>query len=128
MFVSGGQRAGAFIRLLVVLFGLAAGCGPGAPHAESSLTEAPVTGRVLSEGKPITKGQVIFDPANINRPRETVRMADIGRDGSYKVTTLIGENRVTVVIPGRPRKPGTPYVQEICKVNPWENTFDITVP
>jgi hypothetical protein len=115
--------------VLVTLCGLASsGCGSGAPHAESSLTEATVAGRVVTSGKPITKGQVIFDPANVNRPREAARTADIAPDGSYKVTTLIGENRVTVAIPGRARKAGSPYVQEICKVSPGENTFDIRLP
>lgn len=126
MFLTGG-RVG--VGLLVVLMGMAAGgCGSGAPRAESSLTEATVTGRVTTPGKPITKGQVIFDPANVNRPREAARTAEIGPDGSYKVTTLIGENRVTVAIPGRPMKKGTPYVQQTCRVQAGDNTFDIAVP
>jgi len=129
MLFSTGRRRGVCAGLLVVLCGLAAsGCGSSAPDAESSLTEATVTGRVLSSGKPIAKGQVIFDPANVNRPREAARTAEIGRDGSYQVTTLIGDNRVTVAIPGRPRKAGTPYVQQIYQVRRGENTLDITVP
>jgi hypothetical protein len=116
--------------LLAVLCGLAVvGCGPGGPRVESSRTEAVVTGRVESEGKPITRGQVIFDPANVNRPGESARTAEIGPDGTYRVTTLIGENRVTVAIPGRRPKAGAPYVQQVCDVKAGqENIFPITVP
>jgi hypothetical protein len=126
MFLPGGRVVAGLLAVLMRM--AASGCGSGAPHAESSLTEATVTGRVTTQGKPITKGQVVFDPANVNRPREAARTAEIGPDGSYKVTTLIGDNRVTVAIPGRPMKKGTPYVQQTCKVQAGENTFDITVP
>jgi hypothetical protein len=118
------------VALFALLCGQAAGgCGPGGPHVESSRAEAVVTGRVESEGKPITRGQVIFDPANVKRPGEVARTAEIGPDGTYRVTTLIGENRVTVAIPGRRPKAGTPYFQQICDVKAGqENTFPITVP
>jgi hypothetical protein len=54
--------------LLALFCGLVAvGCGSGAPYAELSLTEGTVTGRVRTQGKPVTKGQVIFDPSNVNR-------------------------------------------------------------
>jgi hypothetical protein len=124
------RHSGTRAVLIAVTCGLAAvGCGPGGPHAESSLAEATVTGRVESAGKPITKGQVIFDPSNVSRPREVARTAEIGPDGTYKVTTLIGENRVTVAIPGRRPKAGSPYVQQTVDVKAGqENTFPITVP
>jgi hypothetical protein len=117
------------VALLVGIGALAAiGCGSGAPYAESSLTEATVSGHVTSEGQPVTKGQVIFDPANVNRPRESARTAEIRKDGTYEVKTLIGENRVTVAIPGRSRKKAAPYVQQIFKVETSGNTLDIPVP
>jgi hypothetical protein len=123
------RRVGAHAGLLAVLCGLAAGCRSGGPHAESSRTEATVTGRVESSGKPITKGRVIFDPANISRPGEPARTAEIGPDGTYKITTLIGENRVMVAIPGWRSKAGALRVQQICDVKAGEeNTFHITVP
>jgi len=124
------RRRATSTALFVLLCGLTAGgCGSGAPYAESSKTEATVTGRVTSQGKPVTKGQVIFDPANINRPTETARMAEIGKDGTYEVTTLIGENRVTVAIPARPKKKvGTPHVQKVCNVQSGSNSFDIEAP
>jgi hypothetical protein len=129
MYLPAGRILSARATLIVVLCVLAAsGCGSGAPYAESSMTEATVIGRVSSSGKPINKGQVIFDPANANRRGEAARTAEIGQDGTYKLTTLIGENRVTVAIPGRITKPGSPHVQQVYKVQAGENTFDITVP
>lgn len=116
--------------LLALALGLAAvGCDPGRPHAEASLDEAVVTGRVHSAGKAITGGKVVFDPANVNRRGQSARMAEIGPDGTYKVTTLIGENRVSVAIPGRRPKAAAPHVQQVCTVKAGEeNTFDIEVP
>jgi hypothetical protein len=119
------------LALLALLCGLTGGgCGgSGAPYAESSKTEATVTGRVTSQGKPVTKGQVIFDPANINRSTEAARMAEIRKDGSYEVTTLIGENRVTLAIPARPKKKvGTPHFQKVYNVKSEGNTLDIEAP
>lgn len=117
-------------RLLVIVCGLAAdGCGSGRPYAESSLAEAAVAGRVTASGRPVARGKVVFDPANVNRPGEVARTAQIGPDGTYKVMALIGENRVTVAIPGRPTKAGSPPVQRTCDVKAGEeNTFDIALP
>jgi hypothetical protein len=116
-------------HLLAVVGALAAGgCGSETPYAESSLVEATVTGHVTSDGKPVTKGKVVFDPANVNRRSEAARTAEIRKDGAYEVTTLIGENRVTVAIPGRSKKKAAPYVQKVYKVEPSGNTLDIAVP
>jgi len=124
----GGRRA-ASAGLLALLCGLTTGgCGSGAPYAESSRTEATVSGRVTIEDKPVTNGQVIFDPANVKRPKEPARIAEIRKDGTYEVTTLIGANRVTIAIPGRRAKAGAPYVQRICDVQSGSNSFDITIP
>ncbi len=118
----------ALLLLLLACTFTACGCGSGAPHAESSLTEAKVTGRVTAAGKPVTKGQVIFDPANINRPSEHARTGEIRQDGTFEVTTLIGANRVTVAIPARTSKKGAPYVSQVFDVQNGDNTFDITIP
>jgi hypothetical protein len=82
----------------------------------------------LTGGKPVSKGQVIFDPANVNRPSEPARTAEIGKDGTFEVTTLIGANRVTVAIPARVTKKGVPYVQQVFHVQTGDNAFEITVP
>ena len=116
--------------LIALLCGLTAGgCSSGgAPYAESSRATATVSGRVISDHKPVTRGTVVFDPANINRPNEPAATAEIRTDGTYEVTTLIGANRVTVAIPGRVTKAGSPYVQQIIDVRSGSNSFDITLP
>jgi hypothetical protein len=124
-----GRLATAEAGLIALLCGLAAwGCASGVPHAESSRIEAKVTGQVMAAGKPVTQGQVIFDPANVNRASEPARTADIRKDGTFEVTTLIGANRVTVAIPPRLSKKGAPYVQQVCEVKTGDNTFNITIP
>ena len=124
-----GHNVAASARLFALLLGLTTGgCSSGAPYAESSRTEATVTGRVTSQGEPITSGSVIFDPANVNRPNEPAATAKIRQDGSYEVKTLIGANRVTVAVPGRLTKTSAPYVQKIYDVQAGSNTFDIPVP
>jgi len=130
MIYRSARHLAASTAMLVMVCGLAGGgCGSGAPYAESSTTEATVTGRVTSEGKPVTKGQVIFDPTNINRRKETPHMADIRKDGTYEVTTLIGDNRVTLAIPSRPKKKaGTRIFQKVYDVKVGTNTFDIEAP
>ncbi|QEH35694.1 hypothetical protein OJF2_42510 [Aquisphaera giovannonii] len=115
--------------LLGMWCGLAAGCGNGTPGAESSRAEAVVTGRVDSPGKPIDRGTVVFDPSNINRPGEPARTAPIGRDGTYRITTRIGEDRVAVAIPGRRVKDDAARVQQVFDVKAGqENVFQVTVP
>jgi hypothetical protein len=114
--------------LLAALFAMTAGgCGTDVRYAESSMAEATVSGRVSLQGKPAMKGQVIFDPANVNRKTVVARAAEIRRDGTYEVRTLIGANRVTVAIPGRTTKTGAPYVQQIYDVKSGSNTLDIPI-
>jgi hypothetical protein len=116
--------------LLVLLCEVAGGgCSSGAPYAESSKTEATVTGHVTFQGKPVTKGQVAFNPTNINRPGETSRFGEIRKDGTYELTTLIGDNLVTLAIPSQPKKKGgTPRFQKIYYVKVGSNTLDIESP
>lgn len=71
----------------------AAGCS-GAPAVSTSKTEAKVRGKVVIRGKPATKGLVWFDPANYRRKDALARSAEISKDGTYEITTLIGENSV----------------------------------
>jgi hypothetical protein len=124
-----GRRLTARAGLVGVVCGLTAGgCGSGAPYAESSRTQATVSGRVTAQGKPVTKGQIIFDPANVNRPTEPARTTELRADGTYDVTTLIGANRVTVAIPGRAAKAGFPYIQRSFDVKTGSNTFDVEIP
>ena len=94
------NRASWRIGALIALACLPAwGCGDGAPPVESSEAEATVAGTVKVRGKPATKGTVTFDPSNIRRKNATARSAPIGKDGAYSITTLVGQNVVSVTTP-----------------------------
>ncbi len=79
-----------------VILAVGWGCGDsGTPHAESSKTEAKVTGKVTVNGVPAPKGAVLFNPANVNRKDVTSRSAEIRPDGTYEIMTLVGGNTVS---------------------------------
>ncbi len=104
------------------------GCNGMKPAADSSTAEATVKGTVTVLGKPATKGQVIFDPTNINRPDARIRTAEIGADGTYQVTTLVGPNSITVSVPRPPRPMEGMSAEFGLDVKPGENTRDISLP
>lgn len=112
---------------LALAVGLASawGCGDGAPSVATSTEEAAVKGKVTFNGKPVTKGEVVFDPANHLRKTATSRSAPLGADGAYSATTLVGENQVFVNSP-QLRKTETATIG--YDVQPGENTFDIDLP
>ncbi|WP_020467360.1 hypothetical protein [Singulisphaera acidiphila] len=76
-----------------------AGCGDGAPAVSSSTTEVTVHGTVTYKGKPVKKGMIRFDPANIARRDAKAASASIGEDGTYTIKTLQGENSVGFELP-----------------------------
>jgi hypothetical protein len=107
---------------------LLSGAGCGGATSTGSTTEATVTGKVTIHGKPATKGQVVFDPTNIDRPDAGVRQAEIGPDGTYRATTLVGSNSVTVVVP-RPAGPADGMAPELgLNAKAGDNTLDIALP
>ncbi len=79
---------------LVALLTAFAGCGDLAPAMSSSTEEGTVSGVVKLEGKPVTQGSVHFDPSSNVRKGAQARTATIGKDGTYTVSTLVGQNRV----------------------------------
>src|SRR5262245_5524213 len=88
-----------YLRLLTACaLAVGAGCSGAAvnPEATGSTTEANAKGTVKVRGKLVTNGEVVFDPANLNRPTAPVRTAPISKDGTYTIKTLIGPNNVTV--------------------------------
>lgn len=106
--------------------GMAWGCADaGKPSVDTSTTEATVKGKVVFNGKSATKGKVIFDPSNYKRKSEAPRSADIGADGSYSVTTLVGQNQVAVV---SPELKNNDYPPIEFDVQAGDNTFDISFP
>ncbi len=107
----------------------AAGCDT-RPAVDSSTTEeGTVHGRVTLDGKPVTAGAVMFNPANYLRKMAPSRSAAIGDDGSYTVTTLTGSNSVMVTPKADPRhkkKAGAiPSRMVPFDVKPGDNAFDI---
>ena len=103
------------------------GCGGGAPSVSSSSEEAEVKGTVRIKGKPATGGQVLFDPSNINRKSAPIATAAIGKDGSYELKTLVGDNAVRVNAPEVARDPNLMGNIQPVNVKSGENTIPIDV-
>jgi hypothetical protein len=111
----------------VLLAGWGCGGGGSAPAVSSSTTEATVGGTVRIKGKPATKGEVTFDPANSQR-NVGARTAPIGADGTYTVTTLVGGNTVRVATPETTRDPQLQFNETTIDVQSGTNTLDIVLP
>lgn len=121
------KRASRRTMALALAAGLAAGwgCGDGAPSVETSTAEATVQGKVTFNGKPVTKGEVTFDPSNHLRKNATTRSAALGAGGTYTATTLVGANQVFVNSPElRKTEVGTIEYD----VQSGDNTLDIALP
>ncbi|MFO0907849.1 MAG: hypothetical protein U0794_05720 [Isosphaeraceae bacterium] len=102
------------------------GCAESKPSVETSLEEATVKGLVSIQGKPVTHGEVTFDAANYLRRDVQARTVPIQKDGSYTISTPIGENRVTLTTPETAK--GRLATQEIhCQVKEGSNDFNIDV-
>ncbi len=121
------SRLGIAAIAAALLIGLGPGCDD-KPAVDTSTTEATVKGTVTLHGKPVTKGDVSFDPSNYQRKSETARRVPIGADGSYSVKTLVGANRVSFAIPAMARDPKLQDLSLTYEVKEGENTYDITLP
>lgn len=106
---------------------IALGCGDGKPSVSSSTDEANVSGSVTIQGKRATRGQVVFDPSNYQRTGVPARTAEISKDGTYTVKTLVGGNSVRVNGP-EAEKAGATYTIINFEVQPGDNKLDITLP
>ena len=114
------------LRLLATtLLVIGWGCS-GTPPVDTSTAEATVHGVITIKGKPVTSGRVVFDPANIKRNVEP-RKAEIGKDGSYTMKTLVGEN-VIKLESNEVMKANLEAQFISTKVEPGDNTFDIKLP
>ncbi len=119
-----------FQGLIPAIAALSLGCNEGyqVPSASSSTTQAQVKGKVTLNGNPVAKADVTFNPANVNRrtaPSATVKTND---NGTYELTTLVGENTVTLG-GGRSvaKKQQLQYFSKTFDVQPGDNSFDIDV-
>jgi hypothetical protein len=88
------NKLATWIPLICSLMTLAiAGCGSKYPPT------APVKGKIIINGKPVTTGRISFHPTTGERPA----MANIQPDGSYSLTTfesgdgaLLGHHKVSI--------------------------------
>ncbi len=104
------------------------GCGSGAPSVETSNSEAKVTGTIKVHGKPMHGGEITFDPANYQRTDATPRIAKVGLDGTYEISTLVGQNSISVTGPAIDKEPELGYAAQTFDVQSGANTFDVELP
>jgi hypothetical protein len=101
-----------------------------APPVSGSMEEATVKGTVRVRGKPVTNGVVSFRCSNINRPKAEIREAPIGKDGTYTVKTLVGQNFVEVSCKETlsPKNRDLIENEQMVEIRSGENTLDIDIP
>jgi len=103
------------------------GCGD-KPSVDTTTAEGKVSGTVRVRGKPMTGGEISFDPSNYQRKDEKPRRATIGPDGTYSVTTLQGRNTARISGPMVKKEPQLAYGIHTIEVKSGDNTFDIDLP
>src|SRR5262249_29235275 len=101
-----------------------------APPVSGSMEEATVKGTVRVRGKAVNNGIVTFRSSNVNRPNAQTKEAPIGKDGSYTIKTLIGENFVEVSCKETlsPKNRELIENEQMVRVRSGENTLDIDIP
>ena len=104
-----------------------AGCGE-KPSVDSTVAEGKVTGSVKIKGKPMTAGTITLDPSNYVRSNQTVRTGVIKADGTFEVTTLIGQNTVRVAGPATVKSPELGYYNQTIDVKSAGTTLEIDLP
>jgi hypothetical protein len=97
------------------------------PPANSSTTQARVKGRVTLAGKPLAAAEIRFNSANVLRKAAPTTTATIGADGRYEVTTLVGENTVTLGGQALRKNTRLQYTARTLDVKEGENTFDLSL-
>jgi hypothetical protein len=104
------------------------GCGDEVPPASSSMAQAQVKGRVTLKGQPLKNVEVNFNPANINRPTATKITSKVADDGSYEITTLVGDNTVTLSGAGIGNNMQVQYFSKTFDVQAGTNSLDLAIP
>jgi hypothetical protein len=116
----------------VVLLVVGGGCGAfsGTPPVSGSLEEATVKGTVRVHGRPVNNGSVTFNCVNIKRPNAVPARAEIHKDGTYEVKTLVGQNYVEVSCRelAAPKNRVFADTQIPVMVERGENAFNIDLP
>ena len=115
--------AGAVLTACLVL-----GCQGSTPSVDTTTAEASVHGTITFKGKPVTKGEVAFDPSNYLRKNEASRRVEIGKDGSYSVKTLAGVNRITFRIPEMMHDAKLQDLSLEFQAQPGDNAYNMDLP
>lgn len=114
---------------LGALLAIPFGCGDGAPPVDTSTATATVHGVVKLAGAPLDGGEIRFDPSNIKRPNAPIATAEIGKDGTYTVTTVQGDNVVRFNLPASVLKKNS-FLASFSteyKVPSGDSTFDVDI-
>jgi hypothetical protein len=118
--------------MAAILLVAAAGCSsnPAASALTSSMEEATLHGTVRVNGKPVNNGTLSFRTAHINRPKSPTKSVEIGKDGSYSVTTVVGENQVEVTCKELNAKDTKKFrgTEQLIMVQSGDNAVDIEIP
>jgi hypothetical protein len=98
----------------VVAYGLTAALAAGCARSDGRTPVYPVRGVLTWKGAPMAGATVVFHPAGDRDPKALRSHAEVGPDGTYRLTTYArhdgapaGEYAVTVFWPGK-RDPGVP--------------------
>ncbi len=120
-----GRLGGLALAALMAL----GGCdGSGAPAASSSTEQAKVKGKVSLKGKPLAKVEVTFNAANVNRKSAPSVSATSADDGTYELTSLVGDNTVSLGGAAASKNGQLTYFSKSVNLKGGENTFDIDIP
>lgn len=127
-----GRRSRGFATLIAATAGalgvVAIGCSETPSVETSTSTEGVVKGTVTFKGQLATQGKVVFDPSNYARKNVAARSADIQPDGTYQITTLIGQNQVRLEGVSKKMTREDDDMPAFYDVKPGEQTFDIVLP
>jgi len=108
------------------------GCSsnPAASALTSSVEEATLKGTVRVNGKLVDNGTLSFRTAHINRPNSPTKNANINKDGTYSVTTVVGENYVEVACKEMNTREAKRFrgQEQLIMVKSGENAVDIEIP
>jgi len=91
------------------------------------MTEATVKGTVRAGGKPVSRGEITFNPANVNR-KVPPRTEKIKPDGTYEIRTYLGQNVVSVAKTGTNKQQQSTTARGFDVQSGDNNTYDFELP
>jgi hypothetical protein len=122
-----GRLGGLILAAFFTLVGCD-GSGGGGSSVSSSTEQAKAKGKVTYKGKPLAKIEVRFNPANVNRKSAATVTATTKDDGSYEITSLVGDNIVSLTGGVVSKNPSLTYFSKPVDLTAGENSIDIDVP